>query len=718
MRTPAFEFVETKDGQVDRTYSFGKGVFKHHGDDSPSTYSFLVHKNLDANELRITICSPFLRYILELTDTFVLDIPDIAARYWFLQDRLIEMKAHGSRDANSDEARELELLITDFLVDRNMFCGFDLQHFYDRGVTSAGFWQDMQHSSTMKDLNLVDHAFQNFALRENSVEHLAMSCTVSTPTGTFDTSKTDRICSSTRNAQEDGYFDRWTESHSRGHRILKSIQHHLNNFQSWDEGWNDPVNVEDCLQWSLESAFDLSFKEKEFLDRIVATSYHSYEIKKLICQPQFKDNCRLRGIFIIFNSWRQDRLVSENLSLDSSFRSVRRLDREEKRDLVTVRLHASFREEHRNFNVKMAECEFGTRILNQRYHKAWDKGVATIRRVLQGKRPDTLEQICRLLQVAFSMGSQDPSNTDFRAKFVEDLARWRTIVPRHSLHSFDAITKAVWNKTFEEDLSDAIPEYGSDETLLRLQELLSGLIACYPQVNISEGEPPPDPQVPQNENDSESAIDISYAAVQEVLGEMKDPRAYSETRQLPIGVEFADSILILLMAGAIFGFIIALFVILRSFQVPALCAWLETEGQKLGFENYEERNLYMLTLYVGLGPSTNCLKNKRPCVRESSVVDEASPDPSVGASVVPEPRTINEADHHPKARLFQCDRCDKQLSNVGNLNRHMRYDCGRKARFPCRNPGCHTVVSRKEYREKHERLRCRLRSTGVGHHVL
>jgi hypothetical protein len=108
-----------------------------------------------------------------------------------------------------------------------------------------------------------------------------MSCTLSTPTGTFDTSKTDRICSSTRNSQEDGYFDRWAESHSRGHRILTSIQHHLKEIPKWYEGWSNPVNVEDCLQWSLESAFGLSYKEKEFLNRIVATSYHSYEIKNL-----------------------------------------------------------------------------------------------------------------------------------------------------------------------------------------------------------------------------------------------------------------------------------------------------------------------------------------------------------------------------------------------------------------------------------------------------
>lgn len=554
-------------------YSFGNGVFQHQGDNAPSTYSFLVHENVAANKLRVTICSPFLRQILELTNTFVLDFPDIAERYCFLRDQLTKIHVNessdmnyrsvdgdsDSRDANPDEGRELELLIADFLLDRNMFCGFNLQHFYDHGVISAGYWQDMHRLSTIKDLNLVDCAFQSLASRENIVEDHFMSYASSAATGTFDASRRDEVGSVKRSAQEDGRFDRPTESPSRGHRILKSIQNHLNELTKWDEGWADPINVEDCLQWSLESAFDLSHEEKDFLNGIVATSYHCYEIKKLICKPEFKENCRLMGAFIILDGWGQDRLVSEKLSIGSSFRSVRRLDGEEKRHLVTERLHASFREEHRSFNVKMAECEIGTKILNQRYHKAWDKGVATIRRVLQGKRPHTLEKICRLLQVAFAMGSQDPNNPDFRRSFVEDLGRWRTIVPRHSLHSFDAITKAVWDKTFEGELSETVSEYGSDETLLRLQDLLSSLISCYPQINIPEGEPLPDPQAPRNENHSESAIDISYAAVQEVLGEMEDPRAYSATRQLPIGVEFADSILILLMAGAIFGFIIAFF---------------------------------------------------------------------------------------------------------------------------------------------------------------
>lgn len=61
--------------------------------------------------------------------------------------------------------------------------------------------------------------------------------------------------------------------------------------------------------------------------------------------------------------------------------------------------------------------------------------------------------------------------------------------------------------------------------------------------------------------------------------------------------------------------------------MPALRAWLEVEGQNLQFENYEERNLYMLALYVGLEPSTNCLRKKRQRVRESSMVDEPFPHP-------------------------------------------------------------------------------------------
>lgn len=519
-----------------------------------------MQKNLAADELQITICSPFLRRVLALTDTFDLDFAHIAAQYSSLKARLSYPEKSSHTGSDPQEVQELRLLVEDFLLDRNVFCGFDIQHYCDRGIISAGYWQDMQHSSTMKDLNVVDRAFQSLVNPE-SVDVDFFDTEFPSLVAVNHSDQNSASCRSTKDSQEECTLSHRSGSPPKQLSTLESIRYHLGQLDLWCEGWTEPVNVEDCVQWSLENASGMSQAELNFLDCIIGNnSDHTYQIKALLSQPDFKDSYRLTGDIIIFNGWGDDQLAAAKHSLNARFRSVRRLDYEEKKLLVTSRLHQAFNDEHRRFRTEMTKHKIDANILHQRYHRAWDKGVATIRRILQGKRPNTLEKICRLLQVAFAMGSQDPSNQDFRMKFMADLDRWRTIVPRHSLHSFDAIAEAVWNKTFDGNALDLVPEYGSDDTLLQLQELLSGLISRYPQVDMLEREIPPSYQPPQTRNESESAIDISYAAVTEVLDEMTTPRAYSETRKLPIGFRLADSILILLMTGAIFGFIITLFV--------------------------------------------------------------------------------------------------------------------------------------------------------------
>lgn len=263
--------------------------------------------------------------------------------------------------------------------------------------------------------------------------------------------------------------------------------------------------------------------------------------------------------------------------------SIRHLWPEEKEQLITAKLHQTFKEEDQRFReriVEFAELRSYTymdnvyrsivripksrfsrslplnpcRFIHKRYYKTWDKGVQVIRRFLQGKRPDTLEKICRLLQVAYAMGSQNTKDADFQQNFMNDLDRWRTIVPLHSLGWFDAIAKAVWKKTFKTMRPQGHVEYGADETLLQLQDLLSGLISGCPLVNIEKDEPETNQSNQQNQK-SQCAIDVTYAAVQKDVDKMLDPRAYSDSRRIPIDSVLADPIVVLMMAGAIFGFI-------------------------------------------------------------------------------------------------------------------------------------------------------------------
>jgi hypothetical protein len=60
------------------------------------------------------------------------------------------------------------------------------------------------------------------------------------------------------------------------------------------------------------------------------------------------------------------------------------------------------------------------------------------------------------------------------------------------------------------------------------------------------------------------------------------------------------------------------------------------------------------------------------------------------------------------ARLYLCRGCGKPFPNVGNRNRHYQTDCpnGPRTGFPCRNPGCERKLTRKEFRDRHERKHC------------
>lgn len=187
---------------------------------------------------------------------------------------------------------------------------------------------------------------------------------------------------------------------------------------------------------------------------------------------------------------------------------------------------------------------------------SWDKGVATIRRFLKGKRPDTLEQIYRLLQVAYVMGSQDPSNPDFRASFVNDLDRWRIIVPEHSLPRFDVIAEAVWKKSFEEVESNAPQEYGSNDTLIQLQQLLSQLISRFPLVDTPEkNDQRQGCPTPEYDQSFKGATDTNQTLELGILDGLENPRAYAHVKKLPICSRPPEPVIVLMMAGAIFGFI-------------------------------------------------------------------------------------------------------------------------------------------------------------------
>lgn len=75
---------------------------------------------------------------------------------------------------------------------------------------------------------------------------------------------------------------------------------------------------------------------------------------------------------------------------------------------------------------------------------------------------------------------------------------------------------------------------------------------------------------------------------------------------------------------------------------------------------------------------------------------------------------LSDTSHHLNKR--QCPYCFRPFSTVSNLGKHVRTDCKAKygkQRFSCGNLGCTKMLSRKAYRDIHQRDKCLFRSDGA-----
>jgi hypothetical protein len=531
-------------------------------------YAFSVYKDIASRKLDVTIWSVFLRHVLALTDPYIINLPAIIQKYPLLKNALLGLDGPNSLHTSHENAKELRLLTEGLLLDRKIFNGFNLEHLYDQGIVSRTHWQDIQHWSAMNDLRVIDEAFQK--LCHSQAEEANEDDEDLPPDDVLSLlSQNHGVCSAAPDSRQENCIPSSSITRSADYQILRSIEtlcEQLNDIDSNPQLFNP----EGTWIWELHKSGDISRAEQDWLDRVIADDEVSLEIKLLLYSSGLKDASRLRKC-LIFPSPVDDPRGAIDHSYDPTFRSIRPLSVAEKRNFLERKLHAVFKEEDQRFRDKVRKINWDRQpagykgatsmdvgscgFIFQWYNRAWNKGIATIRRFLQGRRPGTLEQICRLLQVAYAMGSQDPTNPNFRASFANDLDRWRTIVPEHSLLYFDAIVEAVWKKTFDKVQSNGAMDYGADENLLHLQQLLSGLISRNPVAEISKDDEQQADPVRTDEQMFNAGLSARFYEAQYVLDGLEDPRAYSHVRKLPFCWEPAEPVIVLMMAGAIFGFI-------------------------------------------------------------------------------------------------------------------------------------------------------------------
>jgi len=386
------------------------------------------------------IWSEFLRDTLALTEDYEINLSSLLLQYNFLNQTLtlLELAVPTSSSVPHENAKCLRLLTKHFLVDRKLFNGFNLESLYDQGIISADHWQDMQHLSTLNDLRVIDDAFQkhcyskaeetndsdedsdatnlpsqnNYGYRRPTIEDTQHFHRIESLSGIEDTS----LLVARRSTD---YQD------MRKVRTLIDKLACINDYSDDD----DPMDFGKFFIWELHRrCFD--WQERAFLARLCESDPDPEicrEITSIYFNLSSTDLSSLEDYGIMF-------VNKTDIPFPTiPMRSIRRLYEQEKKEILTARLHSAFRQEDSRFRHElrqikqdrqaaghqkvtptvMRECEFS----HQRYQKSWNTGIAVIRRLFRGVLPRNLEQITRLLQVAYAMGLQDPTNPDFRAGF-------------------------------------------------------------------------------------------------------------------------------------------------------------------------------------------------------------------------------------------------------------------------------------------------------------
>ncbi|KAI0173171.1 hypothetical protein GGR52DRAFT_375342 [Hypoxylon sp. FL1284] len=754
---PTFEFTEVlSEGRIDHKIYYDCECFLPYGDYVPANFAFFVEKNLATMQLNIIVRSPFLHRKIEPIGSFI-ELSGIPRLYDHIKYAL-GLSEPTNSEVLPEQVQELRLL-ADCLLDRSIFNGFSLPHLLGQKFISQDHWQDMQCRSTQTDLDTVDNAFKTHC------EHL--------------NSSGDTIDGELREFEQD---DSWISLLSSGSDLdsLMSIDFNQPPISPlrmpscsallWSgcrkevptvgETWMEPANVDDCLVWDPDKACGIS-QEQKVLHHVVRDEIRNLVQEWLQINDLSGPSSHRPTRIVLFGIADSD-LNARNLSIDPRFRAIRRLSLKEKHEFVTQRLHEASREEifnyaRKNFGYDLryyagptpiptpfsGVATLGTKYAKPRanpsmlpvyysghrsrcvppymdYRKAWNEGVNTIRRFMKGKRPKTLDEVRCLLQVAHAMGSQDPSNPDFHTSFVNDLDRWKMIIPQKSQPEFDRLVQNTWREMSEKPEAASPPEYGHDETLYNLQQLLSSLIENCPVMKASKEAEEGNPPSRMEQNRDIAPIDTSLEKVQQRPAGVVDPRTYSDVRRLPVPWKLTDSRTVLLMVGAIFGFIISFLLIIKSLKFPDLILEV-AERRHFPFSDFEDRNLHSALLYMGLSTLSRWSNKQATYTIETHTGFIASTvqggdewtqsgfmeSPSLAscpmgpvAAPIHSPHSINQR----RRRV-----CHKTYSSVSNLNKHFSSIHNVKAQFKCRNQGCTKTDKRSDNLDRHEKYHCSFR---------
>ncbi|KAK1990508.1 hypothetical protein LX36DRAFT_403725 [Colletotrichum falcatum] len=402
----------------------------------------------------------------------------------------------------------------------------------------------------------------------------------------------------------------------------------------------------------------------------------------------------------------------------------------------------------------------------------WGRGLKAFRALMQDSPPSTLPEVVDSLVVANAIYlpffKQDEKMS---SQFVNDLDRWRSVLPASSWHLFDDVALRMWAYT----PSGAVAAEPDPDNVSHYQDLVQSLttlekrketapsrmfgpgtsLAAYqrsfedPDTNAGFSQGQAIPGRPQPYQSSYGTPSTQRDDL--VWAEFLHMEQFEDTAPGQMGPSLAEAggwddvipATMLLLVSVAFSVVLALILHLHSPPgKPAVDIFTSTPA---GYA----RCCALLAAYLAMhgisirppdGEAGMAMPSFTPqspaygsdaCITPSSSfsslnalgVRRNGSSSSISSTASASSRPASGVQQHQHRQQQRVERlaclapgCAKTFSSVSNRNKHLREGCAvtreRRQGYQCRNVPCAKVLTTKWYRDTHERERCRFRRDG------
>ncbi|OHE90501.1 hypothetical protein CORC01_14205 [Colletotrichum orchidophilum] len=402
----------------------------------------------------------------------------------------------------------------------------------------------------------------------------------------------------------------------------------------------------------------------------------------------------------------------------------------------------------------------------------WDRGLGVFRGLMQDSPPSSLVEVFDALLVAnatyLTLYTSDDS---LSLEFVDDLDRWRSILPASSQLLFDDLAFHMWGYT----PLGQMPLHPDSECLPHFQDLAQNLISLEkrkesipsristPGIRLAA--------IQRAFENQETHLGVASSQAQTIPGRSQSGQtsyAGSSTQRddlfwadflhmdrledttlrqpapsssLNGGWEDVLSSTMLLLFSVAFSIVLGLILGNPGLHSGSKKAVTETVTTTLsGYSRcYALIAEYLRMHGISIQPSLSAGQLSIPslaaqspahgsevCTTPSSSFSSlstlglrrdvsSSSISSIGSAAGSATSRSTPRDHRNRGDRLPCltPQCTKTFSSVSNRNKHLREGCAfnreKRQGYPCRNTSCSKVLTTKWYRDTHEKERCRFR---------